>query len=188
MKYDGPWSCWWHGAEQVVEEREYWNMTATVKNNMFVNKSLFLLVTSDLPSCLIAITAWTLLEALHRELHTRNSPGSRDLLLPEVLKIFRRGSEMLPSWLLAFTEGLCWSSSLGTLLSLVTEDLLLPAVMKISWGCKESWRVFIGIIFFRSYYCSPARLSGLVEEMSGVVKHMMKHLIWQLIQSKFRLV
>jgi len=39
----------------------------------------------------LATTAWTLLEALHREVHTKNSPASKDLRLQAVLKIFRRG-------------------------------------------------------------------------------------------------
>ena len=52
------------------------------------NYHLLLLQVIDLP------VSWVL--ALHRELQTRNSPASIDFLLPEVLKISRRGLEMLP--------------------------------------------------------------------------------------------
>ena len=37
---------------------------------------------SDSPSCHLAIIALTLLEALHRELHTRHPSARRDLILP----------------------------------------------------------------------------------------------------------
>ena len=47
-----------------------------------MKKSAFLLVTSDSPSCHLAIIALTLLEALHRELHTRDPSARRDLILP----------------------------------------------------------------------------------------------------------
>ena len=47
-----------------------------------MKKSAFLLVTSDSPSCSLAIIALTLLEALHRELHTREPSARRDLILP----------------------------------------------------------------------------------------------------------
>lgn len=47
-----------------------------------MKKSAFLLVTSDSPSCHLAIIALTLLEALHRELHTRHPSARRDLILP----------------------------------------------------------------------------------------------------------
>ena len=43
-----------------------------------MKKSAFLLVTSDSPSCHLAIIALTLLEALHRELHTRHPSARRD--------------------------------------------------------------------------------------------------------------
>ena len=48
----------------------------------FMKKSAFFLVTSDLPSCHLTIIALTLLEALHRELHTRHPSARRDLILP----------------------------------------------------------------------------------------------------------
>ena len=47
-----------------------------------MKKSAFLLVTSDSPSCSLAIIALTLLEALHREFHTREPSARRDLILP----------------------------------------------------------------------------------------------------------
>ena len=43
-----------------------------------MKKSAFLLVTSDSPSCHLAIIALTLLEALHREIHTRDPAARRD--------------------------------------------------------------------------------------------------------------
>ena len=63
------------------------------------------------------------------ELDTRNSPASRDLLLPEVLKISRRVSEMLPSWPPAFTA--------MTLLKLLTKT----SCQQFSGGCKETCRI-----------------------------------------------
>ena len=47
-----------------------------------MKKSAFLLATSDSPSCSLTIIALTLLEALHRELHTREPSARRDLILP----------------------------------------------------------------------------------------------------------
>ena len=46
-----------------------------------MKKSAFLLVTRGSPSCHLAILALTLLEALHRELHTRDPFARRDLIL-----------------------------------------------------------------------------------------------------------
>ena len=46
-----------------------------------MKKSAFLLVTRHSPSCHLAIIALTLLEALHRELHTRDPSARRDLIL-----------------------------------------------------------------------------------------------------------
>ena len=44
--------------------------------------SVFLLPACDSTSCHLAIIALTLLEALHRELHTRDPSARRDLVLP----------------------------------------------------------------------------------------------------------
>ena len=56
-------------------------MTAIVKN-VFMKTTAFLLATSDSPSCYLAIIALSLLEALHREVHTRDRSARRDLILP----------------------------------------------------------------------------------------------------------